>query len=88
MNTFVEALLCDLSKPPTLAFPDKDAVVDESRPSRLWLDARIGSFSASLEQEQDDGSSHPIVYISRATIPAERDGIALDLEAGSIVWAI
>ena len=65
-----------------------DAVADESRPLRLYSDACIDGFGASLEQEQLDGSVRPIVYISRAILPAERNWTVFDLEAGSIVWAI
>ncbi|CAB1117358.1 unnamed protein product [Ectocarpus sp. CCAP 1310/34] len=58
------------------------------RPLRLCSDSCIDGFGASLEQEQLDGSVRPIVYISRATLPAERNWTVLDLEAGGIVWAI
>jgi len=43
---------------------------------------------ATLEQKQTDGTAKPIVYISRATLDAERNWTASDLEAASIVWAI
>ncbi|CAB1107749.1 unnamed protein product [Ectocarpus sp. CCAP 1310/34] len=59
-----------------------------NRPLRLCSDVCIDGFGASLEQEQLDGSVRPIVYISRATLPAERNWTVLDLEAGGIVWAI
>ncbi|CAB1103607.1 unnamed protein product [Ectocarpus sp. CCAP 1310/34] len=59
-----------------------------NRPLRLCSDACIDGFGASLEQEQLDGSVRPIVYISRATLPAERNWTVMDLEAGGIVWAI
>ena len=88
MITMVKSLLHDLSRPPILVFPDWDAVEDNSRPLRLCSDACIDGFGASLEQEQSDGTVRPIVYISRATLPAERNWTVLDLEAGSIVWAI
>ena len=42
----------------------------------------------ALEQEQVDKCVKPIVYISRATIPAERNWTALDLEAGGVIWAL
>ena len=38
----------------------------------------------ALEQEQVDKCVKPIVYISRATIPAERNWTTLDLEAGGL----
>ncbi|CAB1108007.1 unnamed protein product [Ectocarpus sp. CCAP 1310/34] len=63
-------------------------IEDNSRPLRLCSDACIDGFGASLEQEQLDGSVRPIVYISRTTLPAERNWTVLDLEAGGIVWAI
>ena len=88
MTALVKALLATLSKSPTLVFPDWDAVADGSRPLRLCSDACIDGFGACLEQEQPDKSVKPIVYISRATIPSERNWTALDLEAGGIIWAL
>eukprot|EP00752_Nemacystus_decipiens_P015617 g13940.t1 len=88
MEKIVRELLDELSHPPTLVFPDWDAVADGSRVFLLFCDASIDGFGASLEQEQPDGSVKPIVYISRATLPSERNWTPLDLEAGSIVWAI
>ena len=88
MATIVTSLLQDLSQPPVLVFPDWDAVEDNSRPLLLCSDACIDGFGASLEQEQLDGSVRPIVYISRSTLPSERNWTVLDLEAGGIVWAI
>lgn len=88
MKVIVKALLAVLSSSPTLVFPDWDAVADRSRPLRLCSDACIDGFGACLEQMQEDGSVKPIIYISRATNPAERNWTALDLEAGGIIWAL
>ncbi|CAB1111268.1 unnamed protein product [Ectocarpus sp. CCAP 1310/34] len=88
MVKVVKTLLSELARPPILVFPDWAAIEDNSRPLRLCSDACIDGFGASLEQEQLDGSVRPIVYISRATLPAERNWTVLDLEAGGIVWAI
>ncbi|CAB1106230.1 unnamed protein product [Ectocarpus sp. CCAP 1310/34] len=88
MIKVVKTLLSELARPPILVFPDWAAIEDNSRPLRLCSDACIDGFGASLEQEQLDGSVRPIVYISRATLPAERNWTVLDLEAGGIVWAI
>ncbi|CAB1111208.1 unnamed protein product [Ectocarpus sp. CCAP 1310/34] len=88
MVKVVKTLLSELARPPILVFPDWAAIEDNSRPLHLWSDACIDGFGASLEQEQLDGSVRPIVYISRATLPAERNWTVLDLEAGGIVWAI
>ena len=41
---------------------------------------------ATLDQEQDDHTIRPIVFISRATIESERHWTPLDLEVGIIVW--
>ena len=51
-------------------------------------DACIDGFGAALEKEQEDGSIKSIAYISRATLNSERHWTPLDLEAGSIVWAL
>ena len=88
MGAIVRKLLAELSTPPILVFPDWDAVTDGSRPFRLYCDASIDGFGATLEQEQPDGSVRPIVFISRATLDNERHWTPLDLEAGSIVWSI
>ena len=88
METTIRAILHELTEPPILVYPDWDAVADDSRPFRLYCDASIDGFGATLEQEQPDGSVRPIIYISRATLDSERSWAPLDLEAGSIVWAI
>ncbi|MEP2272374.1 MAG: ribonuclease H family protein, partial [Marinobacter sp.] len=54
----------------------------------VYYDACIEGFGVALEQEQPDDSVWPIAYISRATLDSERHWTPLDLEAGSIVWAI
>ena len=88
METTVRDILRDLTKPPILVYPDWDAVADNSRPFRLYCDASLDGFGATLEQEQPDGSVRPLIYVSRATLDSERSWTPLDLEAGSIVWAI
>eukprot|EP00752_Nemacystus_decipiens_P007106 g6368.t1 len=88
MKAIVKTLLAHLSTSPVFVFPDWDVTADGSRPLRLCSDACIDGFGACLEQEQPDKTVKPIVYISRATIPAERNWAVLDLEAGSIVWAL
>ena len=88
MEDTVRALLADLAAPPTLVFPDSDAVIDTSRPFRLHCDASTAGFGATLEQEQPDGSIRPIVYISRATLDNEQNWTPTKLEAGCVVWSI
>ena len=88
MEAVTRSLLPKLSEPPVLVFPDWDAVTDSSRLFRLYCDASVDGFGATLKQEQPDGSVRPIVFISRATLDNERHWTPLNLEAGSIVWAI
>ena len=59
---------------------------DVSHPFRVYCDASIDGFNATLKQEQPDGSVRPTAYVSHGTLVSERH--ALDLKAGSIVWAI
>ena len=80
--------LRELVSPPILVYPDWDAVADNSCAFRLYCDASIDGFGATLEQEQPDGSVRPIVFISRTTLDSDRSWTPLDLEAGSIAWAI
>ena len=88
MEATICAILHELTEPPTLVYRDWDAVTDNSRPFRLFCDASLDGFGATLEQEQPDGSVHPIIYISRATLDSKCSWTPLDLEGGSIVWAI
>ena len=69
----VRALLAELAAPPILVFPDRDAVIDSSRPFRLHCDASTAGLGATLEQEQPVCSIRPIVYISRATFDNEQN---------------
>ena len=88
METFVREILAELLTPSILIFPSWDAVADGSRPFQVCCDACIDGFGAVLEQEQSEGSIKPIAYISRATLDSERHWTSLDLEAGSIGWAL
>jgi len=67
MKTIVRTPLAELSTPPGLVFPDWDVVADGFHPFRLYCDASIDDFGATLEQEQPDGSVRSIV-VSRATL--------------------
>ena len=88
MEANVRAILRKLAEPPILVYPDWDAVADKSRPFRFHCNASNDGFGATPEQDQSDGSVHPILFISRATLDSERSWASFDLEAGSIVWAI
>ena len=81
-------LLAELSTPPVLVCSNWDAVTDNSRRFLLYCDASVDGFGATLEQEQDDHTIGPTVFISRATVESERQQNPLDLEVGSIVWSI
>ena len=88
MGVIVRDILHELATPPILVYPDWDAVADNSRSFHLYYDASIDGFSATLEQEQPDGSVRPIVFINRTTLDNERSWTPFYLEVGSIVWAI
>ena len=88
MDAAVRVLLAELAAQPTLVFPDWDAVIDRSRPSRLHCDTSTDGLRATLEQEQPDGSTRPIIYISRETLTNERNWTPMELEAGCVVRSI
>ena len=81
-------ILAELPTPPILVFSDWEAITDGSRAFHVYSDAYIYGFGAVLEQNQPDDSVRPIAYITRVTLDSERHWTPLDLEAGSIVWAI
>ena len=88
MEVIVRQILAELAAPPILVFLDWDAVADGSRPFHVYCDTCIDGSVAALEQEQPDGSVRPIAHISRATLDSKTHWSPLDLEAGSIVWAV
>ena len=88
MEEAVHALLAEVAAPPILVFPDWDALIDKSRPFHLHCDVSTDGLGAELEEEQPDGSIHPIVYSSRPTFPNERNWTPLELEAGCVVWSM
>ena len=88
LETLVREILAELTTPPILDFPDWDAVADGTRPFHVYCDACIDGVESTLAQEQTDGSIKPIAYISRSTLDSERHWTPLDLEAGSIAWAL
>ena len=88
MENIVREQLAELSTPPVLVYPNCDVVTDNSRPFLFYCDASMDSFGATLEQEQENLTIHPIVFTSRVTIESERQWTPIDLEAGSIVWSV
>ena len=88
MEVILRDILAGLVAPPILVFPDWDAVAHGSRPFHVYCDACIDEFGAAFEQKQSDGSVRPIAYVSRATLHFEKRWTPVDLEAGSIVWAL
>ena len=88
MGKLVRKILGELTTPPVLVFPDGDAVTDGTRLFHVYCDACIDWFGSAPEQEQTDGSIKPIAYISRANLDSKRHWTPLDVEAGSIVWAL
>ena len=87
-GAIVRDMFAELAAPPALVLLDWDAVKDGSRPFRVYCDASIDGFATTLEQEQPNGSVMPIAFVNRATVDSERHWAPLDLEAGSIIWAI
>ena len=83
-EVIIRELLAGLSAPSVVVFPDWDAVEDGSRSVRVYCDASIDCFGATLVQEQPDGLARPIAYIIRATLDSERHWAPLDLETGRL----
>lgn len=61
---------------------------DMEQPFVLWTDASEKGFGAVLEEEDEDGLRHPIVYASRAANKDERKYAPTELEVGALVFAL
>ena len=69
----VQQLLKRLSSPDVLAFPDFKAALSGKRPFRLITDASNDGLGAVVEQAQADTSTRPLCFLSRSTLPNERN---------------
>ncbi|KAL2634337.1 hypothetical protein R1flu_005816 [Riccia fluitans] len=63
------------------------AVPDWNKPFHVHTDASAFAIGAILAQPGKGDRDHPIAYISRKLIPAERNYIATERETLAIVWA-
>ena len=68
----VQTLLKTTIEPQVLAFPDLPAAIPGDRPFQLITDASVDGLGAVIEQEQRDGTTRPICFLSRATFPNEK----------------
>ena len=84
----VQVLMKRLSSPDVLAFPDFKAAMSGERPFRLITDASVDGLGAVIEQKQSDNSIRPLGFLSRTTMPNERNWSATELECAAIVWAV
>ena len=83
----VQTLLEQLSSPWVLDFPDFLAAISGDRPFQLITNASVDGLGAVVEQEQRDITTRPICFLSRATLPNEKNWSASELECAAIVWA-
>ena len=87
-TNIVHALLEQLTSLDVLAFPDFPAAIAGDRPFHLIIDASVDGLGAAVEQEQADGTMRPICFLSRSTLPNERNWSATKLECAAVVWAV
>jgi len=52
------------------------------------VDASYEQLGCCLQQQQPDGEYHPIGYLSRALLPAEKNHFATEIEVLGVVWAV
>lgn len=84
----VRRLLDKLASPDVLAFPNFDDAIAGVRKFRVITDASTDGLGAVVEQDQPDGTTRPLCFLSRSTLPNERNWSATELECGALVWAI
>ena len=61
------------------------AHTDLNKPFRMETDASDYAYGATLSQKQEDGKNHPVAFMSKSMVPAERNYDAYDKEALGIV---
>ena len=76
-----------LSSPDVLAFPDFKAALSGYRSFHLVTESSVDGLGAVIEQAQPDSSTRPLWFLSRTTLPNERNWSATELEFDAFVWA-
>ena len=61
------------------------AHINPDRPYRMETDASNFAYGAALSQKQEDGKYHPVAFMSKSMLPAERNYDIYDKEALGIV---
>ena len=84
----VQTLSEQLSSPKVLAFPDLAAAISGDRPFHLITGASADGLGAVIEQDQSDGTIRPIGFLSRSTLPNQKNWSATELGCAAIVWAV
>ena len=84
----MQNLLKRLTSPDALAFPDFKAALAGDRRFRIITDASVDGLGAVIEQAQTDSSTRPLCFLSRTTLPNERNWSTTGLECAAVVWAI
>ena len=69
----VQQLIKRLSSPDVLAFPGFKAAISGERPFQLVTDASVDGSGAVIEQQQPDLFTRPLCFLSRTTLPNERN---------------
>ena len=70
-----------------MVYPDYEAA-NAGRPFVLTTDASKLGFGAVLSQADVHGDEQPIAFISKATLPNQKNWSTTDLEAGAIVFGV
>ena len=81
------SLIKRLSSPDALAFPDFKAALSGDRSFHLITEASVDGLGAVVEQAQPDSSPRPLCFLSRTTLPNDRNWSATEMEFDVFVWA-
>lgn len=72
-----------------LAFPNFGDAISGVRKFRVITDASTDGLSGGvIEQDQPDGTTRPLCFLSRTYLPNERNWTSTELECGALVWAV
>ncbi|CAM9593823.1 unnamed protein product, partial [Sphacelaria rigidula] len=91
-GTIAKEMLSSLTGTNVLAFSNYEDAALGKRPFMLTTDASLDGLGAVVEQRQEDNTVRPLIFLSRGTLPDERNWSVSELEAAAIaaaiVWAI